>query len=478
MAEPDIAYNTRLYGYMVGEVQNRTQQLVIRIRRVEGGGRNTSRATRGTLDATASDDSGAGHSFGSEELQFTEVLKDELVIVVGQLLAKDGLSHDEVHNFETPSKGRKSAGVADFNPEVHHVIDTQLGKHIVVCKLFGDRMKLYVLVRKEDGLCEIAPLPLLHTFDTRLVYYSEWTDSPAKRAHRDRKSDWKKNIAEFWDWYIKENASKIIDSDNSPEAERPVTADAPRDPVRLGSPAGLRLKLVLGLTDRASLVIKVVQNFQDLLQPIVQRMNDTMDEERAGLGGGSTAESKVEKLRRALEQEKSRIETIISASDEPVSGVSQMARDGQDNANDADEQEETGDEKEREEDRVEERDGVEEKDGGEEDTGVEEEDGVEEDKGVEENKGVGKDKGVEEDEEEWGGFSSSSEDVKENKGVEGDEEEWGDFSSSAEIESERPRKKVKIEDDRVRRAGRRQELHRGRRINAKRAAEHPRSIRS
>ncbi len=459
MAEPDIAYNTRLYGYMVGEIQNRTQQLVIRIRKVKGGGRNTSRATRGTLDAMASDDSGAGHSFGPEELQFTEALKDELVVVVGQLLAEDGLSQDEVHNFETPSKGRKSAGVADFNSEIHHVIDTQPGKHIVVCKLFKNCMKLYVLVRKEDGLCEIAPLPSLHTFDTRLVYYSEWTESAAKKAHRDRELEWKKNVTKFISLYIKENASKIIDLDNSTEARGSAEADAPGDP-GLGSPTSLHPKPVLGLTGRASRVITVVQHFQDLLQPIVQRMNDTMDEERAGLSGGSTAKSEVEKLRRALKQAKSKIETIISASDELVSGVSQIARDGQDNANDADEQEETGDGKEGEED------------------GVEDKDGGEEDEGVEENKGVEKDKGVEEDEEEWDGFSSSSEGVKKNKGVEGDEEEWGDFSSSAELEPERPRKKVKIEDDRVRRAGRRQELHRGRRINARRTAEHPRSIRS
>ena len=429
MDELDIAYNTRLYGYKVGNIKDRPQRSVIRIRKVEGGGRNTTRATRGTMDAIASDDSKAGHSFGPEELNFTKVPGSELVVVVGQLLAEDGLSPGQVEKFETPSRtGRRGVevSVADFSTQAHHLIDTQPGKHIVVCKLFVKKhMNLFVLVRKEDGLCEAAPLPSANTISTRLVYYSEWTDSPARKWHPERGSDWKKNIAQFCSQYIKDNRSKILDPSTSTEARRPAAADAPRDPILLGSPAGLDPKPVSGLTDRAKLAITIVRCCQELLKPIVQSINDTMNEEQVGLGGGATAEPDVKKPWRTLEHLKRKIETIISEVDELVSTEFRMGYDGRGNANDADDEEERGDGKE---------------------DGVEEEERVGEEERVEEKEGVEEEEGVEEDEGEWETCSSSSEGVKEDEGFEEVEEEWGGFSSS---ESERPRKKVKTKHDRV-----------------------------
>jgi hypothetical protein len=197
---------------------------VLRIRRSEDA--KGSKSAGETLKLIASDDSGAGNHFEPSELNTRQAYKDDLVVVVGEVLPADtpGLSTKDVKKLKTPVSGRKPTSAKDFKRQVHHIVPTQKRTHILVRKLLGDRVNLFILIDKQNGLYGISQLPSNFP-DTRLVFYPEWTDGPQVTTHRDRATQWKKNTTDFCEKYIATHG--FLDVNKA--SDRPKTVAAPRE---------------------------------------------------------------------------------------------------------------------------------------------------------------------------------------------------------------------------------------------------------
>lgn len=129
-----------------------------------------------TIGTATKDESGAGTTFSGKELNIAAVSEYEnLAVTVGELILP-GIKGLDIKKMEKTD--------CVFDVTRHTVLPSGTRKTaVVVAFMYGQRLNLYALVSKKDGLCTPAQLPRTLS---GLAGYSEWTEGLKSASTRER----------------------------------------------------------------------------------------------------------------------------------------------------------------------------------------------------------------------------------------------------------------------------------------------------